>query len=306
MLSHNQLFEREALQQGFDMIGFSRAETLGKEAHYLEAWLKDNMHGEMSWMENHFDKRIDPRKLVPESKSVVSLLLNYYPKETWNNEEVKVSKYAWGRDYHKVIKKKLKHALANLKAEIGDFDARVFVDSAPIMDRAWAERAGLGWIGKNANLITKKAGSFFFLAEIVTDLSFDYNEKLVKDYCGTCTRCLDACPTQAIESDRKINGSKCISYLTIELKDQIPAEFKGKFESWVFGCDICQDVCPWNRNAKAHSNDEFQAPLSLLKMTQQQWSEMSKELFYETFKGSPVMRTKWKGLSRNLDFILKA
>lgn len=303
MQNFNQLFEEKAFEQGFQMIGFSKAEKLVKEEAYLEQWLKEGKHGKMSWMEKHFDKRIDPRLLLPGTKSVVSLLLNYYPAQEWKLNDLKISKYAWGRDYHKVIKKKAKAMIKDLQAQIGDFQARVFVDSAPIMDRAWAERAGLGWIGKNANLINKKSGSFYFLAEILTDLEFDYNQNKIKDYCGTCRRCIDACPTQAIESDRKIDGSKCISYLTIELKDEIPSEFKEKMNGWAFGCDVCQDVCPWNRNSKPHSTEEFQPQLSLLNMTLNEWHEMTEESFFESFKGTPVMRTKWSGFSRNVDFL---
>jgi len=303
MQNFNQLFEEKAFEQGFQMIGFSKAEKLVKEEAYLEQWLKEGKHGKMSWMEKHFDKRIDPRLLLPGTKSVVSLLLNYYPAQEWKLNDLKISKYAWGRDYHKVIKKKAKAMIKDLQAQIGDFQARVFVDSAPIMDRAWAERAGLGWIGKNANLINKKSGSFYFLAEILTDLEFDYNQNKIKDYCGTCRRCIDACPTQAIESDRKIDGSKCISYLTIELKDEIPSEFKEKMNGWAFGCDVCQDVCPWNRNSKPHSTEEFQPQLSLLNMTLNEWHEMTEESFFESFKGTPVMRTKWGGFSRNVDFL---
>jgi epoxyqueuosine reductase len=305
MKSFNQSFEREALNQGFQMIGFSRAEELSREARFLETWLKEKNHGEMHWMENHFDKRIDPRKLVPGTRSVVSLMLNYFPQESWDQEDIKISKYAWGRDYHKVIKQKAKRMIEALKAEIGDFEARIFVDSAPVMDRAWAERAGLGWVGKNANLINKNNGSFFFLAEILTDLQFDYNEQKVKDYCGTCRRCIDACPTQAIESDRKINASKCISYLTIELKNEIPESFSDQMNGWAFGCDVCQDVCPWNRNSKPHSEPEFQPGESLLDMTLNDWNNMTEELFFDTFKGTPVMRTKWKGFLRNMNFLTR-
>ncbi len=303
MIISKSIFQREAFLEGFDMIGFSKAEKLEKEANFLEQWLKEKKHGDMQWMETNFDKRVDPTKLLPGTRSVVSLMINYFPEEDWKLNELKVSKYAWGRDYHKVIKKKLKRMIGKLKEEIGDFQVRAFVDSAPVMDRAWAERAGLGWIGKNANLINKRSGSFFFLAELLTDLDFEYDAQKVKDYCGNCTRCIDACPTKAIESDRNINGSKCISYLTIEMEDQIPLEFKDKMNGWAFGCDVCQDVCPWNRNARPHQNTAFKPAPSLIDMSIEQWYQMTEESFFETFKGTPVMRTKWKGFSRNIQFL---
>jgi epoxyqueuosine reductase len=261
------------------------------------------MHGKMAYMENHFDKRLDPTILVPGAKSVVSLLLNYYPEKRQRKDVPQLSKYAYGEDYHHVIKDKLKRFLAEIQAQIGEIDGRVFVDSAPVMDKAWAKKAGLGWLGKNGNLIHPKAGSFFFIAELIIDLELE-PDRPIKDYCGTCTRCIDACPTDALETPYIVNGSKCISYLTIELKDEIlPNEFKGKMENWMFGCDICQDVCPWNRFSKPHAEPSFFPNKKLLTLSNSDWHDLSEEQFQVLFKNSAVNRTKYKGLLRNLHFL---
>lgn len=284
--------------------GFSRAEFLEEEAPRLEEWLNKNHHGKMGYMENHFDKRLDPRLLVDGSKSVISLALNYFPNETQIDKDVpKISKYAYGKDYHHVIKDKLKELLAFIREEIGEVDGRAFVDSAPVLDKAWAKKSGLGWIGKNSNLINKKSGSFFFLAELIIDLELEYDGP-IKDYCGTCTACIDECPTEAIIEPYKVDGSKCISYLTIELKDEIlPKEFKGKMENWAFGCDICQDVCPWNRFSKPHNEPLFNPHPDLLHLTKNDWQDLTKEVFQELFRKSAVKRTKFEGLKRNIKFL---
>jgi epoxyqueuosine reductase len=261
------------------------------------------MHGKMGYMANHFDKRLDPRLLVDGAKSVVSLLLNYYPGQTpTEDDNFKISKYALGLDYHFVIKEKLKSLLAIINEEIGEVNGRVFVDSAPVLDKAWAKKSGLGWIGKNANLINKGSGSFFFIAELIIDLELEYDSE-TGDYCGTCTRCIDACPTDAITEPYVVDGSKCISYFTIELKDEIPAEVQGPFGTWIFGCDICQDVCPWNRFSKAHQINEFQPKEELLKMRKADWTELTSEVFNQLFKNSAIQRTKLEGLKRNIRFV---
>lgn len=297
------LIKQKSKELGFDFCGISRADFLEEEAPRLENWLKQNMQGQMSYMANHFDKRLDPRKLVEGAKSVVSFLLNYYPEEDISSEDnYKLSKYAYGTDYHFVIKDKLKVLMETLKLEVGDIGGRAFVDSAPVLDRAWAKKSGLGWVGKNANLINKGSGSFFFIAELILDLELEYDGP-VKDYCGTCTRCLDACPTDAIVQPFVVDGSKCISYYTIELKEQIPQEVKGKFENWVFGCDICQDVCPWNSFSKKHSTPEFLPNQELISMKKSDWEEITQEVFSRVFKNSPVKRTKLEGLKRNIAFV---
>ena len=273
-----------------------------EEAPRLEKWLNEGKHGSMAYMENYFDKRLDPRKLVEDSKSVISLLLNYYPENEINNTEYKISKYAYGKDYHFVIKDKLKKVIEDIRKEIGDINGRAFVDSAPVMDKVWAKKSGNGWIGKNSNLITKNSGSFFFLADLIVDLELDYDGP-IKDYCGTCTRCIDACPTDAISNPYVVDGSKCISYLTIELKENIPLEFKGKMENWAFGCDICQDVCPWNRFSTPHLTQEFIPNANLLEMKKKDWEEITQEVFSIVFKNSAIKRTKLNGLKRNIDFI---
>ncbi len=298
------LIKQKAKELGFFFCGISKADFLEKEAKRLENYLKQQYHGKMSYMENHFDKRLDPRLLVDNAKSVVSLLLNYYPKETQKGEDTpKIAKYAYGKDYHHVIKKKLKELYFFINKEIGEVGGRVFVDSAPVLDKAWAEKSGLGWVGKNGNLINPKHGSFFFIAELILDIELAYDGP-IKDYCGTCTRCIDACPTGAIVKPYVVDGSKCISYLTIELKDEIiPKEFKGKMENWIFGCDICQDVCPWNRFSKPTQEADFSPHENLLKMSKADWFDLTEEIFQELFKKSAVKRTKYKGLKRNIDFL---
>jgi epoxyqueuosine reductase len=295
------IIKATAKQLGFDFCGISKAEFLAEEAPRLEAWLKNGSHGKMAYMENHFDKRLDPSKLVAGAKSVVSLLYNYYPEQDLAEEKeghFKLAKYAYGEDYHFVIKDKLKMFMSILTKEIGDIDGRVFVDSAPIMERQWAAKSGLGWVGKNTLLINKEKGSFFFLAELILDLELEPDGP-IKDYCGTCTRCIDACPTDAITAFQ-LDASKCISYLTIELKDNIPAEFEGKMESWIFGCDICQDVCPWNRFSNSHKEPSFSPKNELLELFNNNWQDLTEEVFRKVFKGSAVKRTKFEGLIRNL------
>jgi epoxyqueuosine reductase len=295
------LIKREAARLGFGFCGISKAEFLEEEAPRLEKWLKEEKHGQMKYMENYFDKRLDPRLMVEGAKSVISLMYNYYPAETPNADAPKISKYAYGKDYHEVIKDKLNEFLNTLKENIGDVNGRVFVDSAPVLEKAWAAKSGLGWIGKNANLITKESGSFYFLAEMIIDLELEYDGP-IKDYCGTCTKCMDACPTDAIVAPYIVDGSKCISYLTIELKENIPAEFKGKMDNWAFGCDVCQDVCPWNSFSKTHSEPLF-TNRTLLNLNEKEWHEMTEETFKVVFKDSAVKRTKYAGLKRNLKFL---
>lgn len=301
---YTQFIKQKAQDLGFSCCGISQATFLEDEAPRLENWLKNNMHGEMKYMENHFDKRLDPRLLVPGAKSVVSLLLNYFPSEQQNQDSYKISKYAYGEDYHFVIKDKLKDLLRFINDEIGEVDGRVFVDSAPVLDKAWAAKSGLGWVGKNNNLIRKTEGSFFFVAELIIDLELMY-DTATTNHCGSCTACIDACPTQAIESPYIVNGSKCISYLTIELKDAIPDEFSGKLDDWMYGCDVCQDVCPWNRFAKPNVEPLFKPKPTLIDYDKQQWNDLTNELFNEIFKKSPVKRTKFSGLMRNIEFLNK-
>jgi len=299
---HSQFIKAEAKRLGFLSCGISKAGFLEEEAPRLEKWLKNNAHGEMHYMENHFDKRLDPTKLVEGSKSVVSLLLNYFPSEIQNPESYQLSKYAYGTDYHFVIKDKLKELLQSIQDEIGDVHGRAFVDSAPVLDKAWAAKSGLGWIGKHSNLLTQKVGSFYFIAELIIDLELEYDHA-VTDHCGTCTACIDACPTQAITEPYVVDGSKCISYFTIELKENIPSEFKGQFNDWMFGCDICQDVCPWNRFSKPHSEPLFNPHPEVLSMTKKDWEEITKDTFNKVFKKSAVKRTKFEGLQRNIKFL---
>ena len=292
-----------ANELGFNYCGISKAEFLKDEAPQLEEWLKRGYQGKMSYLENYFDKRLDPTLLVPGAKSVISLLYNYYPETDLANEGyLKIAKYAYGEDYHFVVKDKLKTLFERLQEEVGDIQGRVFVDSAPVMERAWAKKSGLGWIGKNSLLLNKNSGSFYFLAEIILDLEFEYDGP-VKDYCGTCTACMDACPTDAIVEPYVVDGSKCISYFTIELKEEIPASVKGKFENWVFGCDICQDVCPWNRFSKPHHEKLFTPSEQLQSMTINDWKEITSDVFQKVFKDSPVKRTKLEGLKRNIRFV---
>ena len=298
------LIKQKAHELGFMFCGISKADFLEEEAKQLDHWLKNGNHGKMSYMENHFDKRLDPRLLVDDAKSVVSLMLNYFPSEAQQDNEVpKISKYAYGEDYHLVIKEKLKDLFQFIQDEIGEVGGRVFVDSAPVMDKAWAKRSGLGWMGKNTNIIHPKHGSFFFIAELILDIEL-VPDGPMKDYCGTCTQCIDDCPTDAIIAPYVVDGSKCISYLTIELKDELlPSEFKGKMENWAFGCDICQDVCPWNRFSKPHNEARFNPHENLLKMSKAEWHDLTEEVFQELFKKSAVKRTKFNGLKRNIDHL---
>jgi len=293
-----------AAELGFSFCGISKAEFLENEASKLEEWLMRGYQGKMSYLERNFDNRLDPTKLVPDAKSVVSLVYNYYPKEIHEKErQPKIAKYAYGQDYHFVVKDKLKTFFSMIQEEIGEVDGRVFVDSAPVLEREWAAKSGLGWIGKNSLLLNKEMGSFFFLAELILDLELE-SDAPMKDYCGTCTACMDACPTDAIPQPFVVDGSRCISYLTIELKDEIPQEFKGKMENWAFGCDICQDVCPWNRFSKSHTEPAFE-PQGWEEFSREDWQEMTKEVFQQVFKKSAVKRTKFEGLKRNLKFIEK-
>ena len=282
--------------------GISQAGFLEQEAPRLEAWLNQNRHGQMQYMENHFDKRLDPTKLVEGSKSVISLLLNYYPQQLQRDDSYKISKYAYGTDYHFVIKDKLKELLHCIQEQVGDVHGRAFVDSAPVLDKAWAAKSGLGWIGKHSNLLSKQAGSFYFIAELIVDLDLDYDTP-VTDHCGSCTACIDACPTQAIVEPYKVDGSKCISYFTIELKNEIPSSVSGQFDDWMFGCDVCQDVCPWNRFSKAHKEPLFDPHPDVLSNSKKDWEEITKEVFSEIFKKSPLKRTKFEGLRRNIEFL---
>jgi len=291
-----------AHQQGFYSIGFSKAEFLEEEAPRLTNWLNKQQHGEMKYMENHFDMRLDPRLLVPGAKTVISFLYNYFPPEV-SDSELKISKYAYGEDYHQVIKDKLRTFVTEVKSVVGGVEGRVFVDSAPVLEKAWAKKSGLGWVGKNANLIHPKAGSFYFLAEWICDLEIEPDSP-IRDYCGTCTRCIDACPTEAIAESYVVDGSKCISYATIELRvDQLPDLFRGKMESWIYGCDICQDVCPWNRFSTPHKEERFLARERLFSMSTSDWEDLSEDLYRELFRKSAVKRTKFEGLKRNISFL---
>ncbi|NNE30387.1 MAG: tRNA epoxyqueuosine(34) reductase QueG [Saprospiraceae bacterium] len=301
----SRILKEEAYRLGFNFVGIAKAEFMEPEAQRLEEWLSKGYHGRMAYMENHFEKRVDPTKLVPGAKSVVSLVYNYFPEQQQTPDSPKLARYAYGEDYHFVIKRKLKTLLKILQEKIGAIEGRVFVDSAPVLERDWAYRAGNGWIGKNTLLIHPKQGSFFFLAEMILDIEFDFDHP-IKDYCGTCRACIDACPTEAIaENGYVLDGSKCISYLTIELKEEIPTEFKGKMENWVFGCDICQEVCPWNRFSKAHQESDFEPREGLLAMEKKEWEEITEEVFQKLFKKSAVKRTKFKGFKRNLNFLKK-
>ncbi|AYN66582.1 tRNA epoxyqueuosine(34) reductase QueG [Euzebyella marina] len=301
---YSELIKQEAARLGFLSCGISKAEFLEAEAPRLEKWLNNQMHGEMGYMANHFDKRLDPRLLVDGAKSVISLLLNYYPEEEQKSSTYKISKYAYGQDYHHVIKSKLRELHNFIVEEIGEVNGRAFVDSAPVLDKAWAAKSGLGWIGKNSNLLTQQVGSFYFIAELIVDLELDYDTP-VTDHCGTCTACIDACPTNAIVEPYVVDGSKCISYFTIELKNEIPDEFQGKFDDWAFGCDLCQDVCPWNRFSKPHRELLFDPHPDLLNMSKKDWEEMTEDVFKKVFKKSAVKRTKFSGLKRNIDFLKK-
>jgi epoxyqueuosine reductase len=304
---HTSLIQNESKRLGFDFCGISKAEFLEEEAPRLEKWLKEEKHGKMQYMENYFDLRLDPRKLMPGAKSVISLLLNYFPPSPPSplpreRDEVKISKYAYGKDYHFVIKEKLKELIAFIKQNIGDVNARAFVDSAPVMDKVWAKKSGLGWIGKHSNLISKSNGSFYFIAELIVDLELEYDGEIA-DYCGSCTKCIDACPTDAISQPYVVDGGKCISYFTIELKENIPDEMKGKFDNWMFGCDICQDVCPWNSFSQPHNEPQFKPKPEILNFTKKDWEEISEETFNKAFADSPLARPKYKGIKRNLEFL---
>jgi len=301
--AYSTFIKEEAKALGFLSCGIAKAGFLEEEAPRLEQWLRQGRHGEMHYMENHFDKRLDPTKLVPGAKSVVSLLLNYHSPEKQSDPTApKISTYAFGQDYHKVIKDKLYLLLARIRDRIGEVDGRVFVDSAPVMDKAWAAKAGLGWVGKNTNLIAKQVGSFFFIAEMILDLELAYDLP-VADHCGSCTACIDACPTQALTAPYQIDGSKCISYATIELKNAIPDHFKGKMDGWMFGCDVCQTVCPWNRFSTPHNETAFAPKAELLELKRQDWEELTEETFKRVFQKSAVKRTKYSGLIRNIRFL---
>lgn len=300
--TYSKFIKEEAKRLGFISCGISKAGFLEQEAPRLEKWLNNNHNGQMAYMENHFDKRLDPTLLVDDAKSVVSLLLNYFPSESQNEESFKISKYAYGQDYHFVIKQKLKEFLHSIQENIGDVSGRAFVDSAPVLDKAWAAKSGLGWIGKNSNLITQRVGSFYFIAELILDLDLEYDHA-VTDHCGSCTACIDACPTQAILAPYIVDGSKCISYYTIELKENLPNDMKGKFDEWMFGCDTCQDVCPWNRFSKPHSEPLFNPNPDLLSFSKKDWTEITEETFRVVFKNSPIKRTKFDGLKRNIKFL---
>lgn len=293
-----------AARLGFDFCGIAQAEFLEDDARRLETWLNKGMHGKMSYLERNFEKRVDPRLLVDGAKSVITLMLNYYPEKESITDGIKISKYAYGEDYHEVIRAKLNELLASLAEKVGSINGRGFVDSAPVLERTWANKSGLGWVGKNGNLIHKQAGSFYFLATLIVDISMAYDDPFAKDYCGTCTKCLDACPTQAILSPQIVDGSKCISYLTIELKDELlPTAFKGKMDNWAFGCDVCQDVCPWNRFSSPHKEARFIPNNELIQFSKREWKELTKETFNEIFKKSAIKRTKYEGLLRNMQFL---
>jgi epoxyqueuosine reductase len=301
---HSYLIKETAARLGFDYCGIARCKYLDEDARRLEKWLNTSMHGNMSYMENYFDLRVDPSQLVPGAKSVITLLLNYFPKETQASGSPKIAKYAYGDDYHEVIRGKLKLLMNSMKENIGDVQGRGFVDSAPVLERSWAQLSGLGWIGKNGNLINKQSGSFFFIATIIVDIELIYDDPYAKDYCGTCTRCIDACPTDAILENKVVDGSKCISYFTIELKDAlIPDNQKGKFDNWLFGCDVCQDICPWNRFSKPTKELLFTPIPEILNFSTNQWEEITEESFKTIFKNSALKRSKYKGIKRNLKFI---
>ena len=302
--NHTQQVKAFAAQLGFDFCGIAKAQQLDEDARRLEHWLSKGMNGTMQYMANHFDLRIDPAKLVPGAKSVITLLLNYFPSAQQNDDAVKISKYAYGTDYHEVIRSKLKLLLRHIKENIGEINGRGFVDSAPVLERAWAQKSGLGWVGKNGNLINKQSGSFFFIATLITDMELQYDDAYAKDYCGTCTKCIDHCPTDAILPDKVIDGSKCISYFTIELKDAlIPGAMQGKFDNWMFGCDTCQDVCPWNRFSKPNNEISFTPIPQILNFSKNDWEEMTEESFKIIFQHSPLKRSKFEGIKRNLKFI---
>jgi len=296
--------KKTASALGFDYCGIAKAQVLDDDARRLEQWLNKGLHGKMQYMENYFDLRTDPSKLVPGAKSVITLMMNYFPNKLQHENVPKIAKYAYGKDYHEVIREKLNSFIQIIKESVGDIHGRGFVDSAPVLERSWAQKSGLGWIGKNGNLISRQSGSFFFIATLIVDIELEYDAAFTKDYCGTCTRCIDSCPTEAILPDKVIDGSKCISYFTIELKDAlIPETMKGKFDQWMFGCDTCQDVCPWNRFSKPTNEINFEPIAAILNFSTNDWEELTEETFKQIFKHSPVKRTKYAGIKRNLHFI---
>ncbi len=302
--NYSKLIKAEAKRLGFLFCGIAKAGFLEEDAPRLTNWLKNNLNGKMDYMQNHFDKRLNPQLLVDDAKSVISVALNYYTNQEQKDPEApKISKYAYGIDYHDVIKDKLKQLLNYIKENIGEVGGRAFVDSAPVLDKSWAKKAGLGWVGKNANLLNKNAGSFFFLGELIIDLPLSYDDAFTSDHCGTCTRCIDACPTEAIVKPYVVDGSKCISYLTIELKDAIPQEFKGKMDNWMFGCDVCQDVCPWNSFAVPHREEAFHPNPEILNMKKHEWQEITEDVFKKVFSKSAIKRAKFIGLKRNINFL---
>ncbi len=304
MQLHTSIIKKTAASLGFDYCGIAQATRLDADARRLEQWLQKGMQGTMHYMEKYFDQRIDPQKLVPGAKSVITLLKNYYPSQQQQSGMPKISKYAFGKDYHEVIRAKLNELIAFIKQEIGEIHGRGFVDSAPVLERTWAQRSGLGWVGKNGNLINKQSGSFYFIATLITDLELQYDDPFAKDYCGTCTKCIDECPTDAILPDKVVDGSKCISYFTIELKEMlIPGEMKGKLDNWMFGCDTCQDVCPWNRFSRPHQEDAFIPIPEILNLSMNEWEAMTEDGFKKIFKNSPLRRTRFSGIQRNLKFI---
>lgn len=303
-VNHNLFIKKTASDLGFDFCGISKATYLSEDARRLETWLQKGMHGNMQYMENYFDLRVDPARLVPGARSVITLLLNYFPEKKQDRLLPQVAKYAYGEDYHDVIREKLKQFIQLIRLKVGDINGRGFVDSAPVLERTWAQKSGLGWIGKNGNLINKKQGSYFFISTLITDLALDYDDVFVKDYCGTCTKCIDHCPTEAILPGKVIDGSKCISYFTIELKDAlIPEKMKGHFDNWLFGCDVCQDVCPWNRFSKPTTEIKFTPLPEILEFQTEDWEDLTEESFKKIFKDSAIKRTKFKGIKRNLQFI---
>jgi len=303
-VQHTRIVKETALSLGFDFCGIAKVQKLDDDAHRLEQWLNKGMHGSMKYMENYFELRVDPRRLVPGARSVITLLINYFPSEKQNKNSPKISTYAFGKDYHDVIKNKLQTLLKILREKIGEVNGRGFVDSAPVLERSWAQRSGLGWIGKNGNLITKKSGSFYFIATLITDLELEYDDPFAKDYCGSCTKCIDSCPTDAILPNKVVDGSKCISYFTIELKEMmIPSEMNGKFDNWMFGCDTCQDVCPWNRFSKGTEETAFTPIREVLNFSLHDWEELTEESFKRIFRDSPIRRSKFYGIKRNLKFL---
>lgn len=303
LLKKSSFIKQRALELGFGSVGIAKAEFLEDEAKYLESWLHKGMHGKMSYMENHFDMRLDPRLLVDGAKSIISLTYNYFPEKIQEDNSYKIAKYAYGIDYHFVVKEKLKELLNFIQQEIGEVNGRAFVDSAPILEHAWAKKAGIGWVGKNSLTLTKQKGSFFFLAELILDLDLEYDSPIQTDHCGSCTKCIDSCPTEAILPNKTVDGSKCISYFTIELKEEIPSEMSGKFDDWIFGCDVCQDVCPWNRFSLPHKEEKFNPKNELLSYSKSDWEEITEDVFSKIFSKSPVKRTKFEGIKRNIDFV---